>query len=102
MVYKRHLKLKRITSFSHFFPSIYTPFSFQQLAKPPLTVDLLGIEDTEIVGSEQIFPELFFFEYGVVVIWGMEEHEEKMLLHQLTNFDEKRQGCWFFLTNDTE
>jgi uncharacterized Rmd1/YagE family protein len=34
--------------------------------------------------------ECFFFDYGVVVIWGLTEQEEKTVLRNLRNFEEEK------------
>ncbi|CAG8513931.1 9451_t:CDS:10 [Cetraspora pellucida] len=70
---------------------IYTPFSFRP-PKPPTTADLLGLEDAVIPPQEldQQIPEIIFFDYGVVVIWGMKEVEEKSLLRELVAFEDEK------------
>ncbi|KAF9584891.1 hypothetical protein BGW38_004777 [Lunasporangiospora selenospora] len=77
---------------------IYTQFSYTVTSKPPTTADLLGLDESATNGSgllhqpqakEQI-PEVLFFDYGVVVIWGMSEDEEDRLLHELARFEEEK------------
>lgn len=74
----------------HLFYSIYTPFTFHP-SRPPTISDLLGIEEIAC-SEEQLIPEVFYFEYGVVVIWGMKENEEKDLLGELVSFEEEKLG----------
>ncbi|KAF9168484.1 hypothetical protein DFQ26_006643 [Actinomortierella ambigua] len=78
--------------------SIYTPFSFSTPSKPPTTADLLGLDESATNPSQtllqqtpkELLPEVFFFDYGVVVIWGMSEQEEKRLLQELARFEEEK------------
>ncbi|CAG8745554.1 1527_t:CDS:10 [Cetraspora pellucida] len=39
---------------------------------------------------DQQIPEIIFFDYGVVVIWGMKEVEEKSLLRELVAFEDEK------------
>lgn len=79
--------------------SIYTPFSYTVTSKPPSTADLLGLDESATNGSRHLqqqlkesTPELLFFDYGVVVIWGMSEQEESRLLQELSRFEEEKLG----------
>lgn len=80
--------------------SIYTPFSYTVTSKPPSTADLLGLDEATTNGSRHLqqqqlresTPELFFFDYGVVVIWGMSEQEESRLLQEISRFEEEKLG----------
>ncbi|KAF9322237.1 hypothetical protein BG003_003248 [Podila horticola] len=77
---------------------IYTPFSYTVTSKPPSTADLLGLDEATTNGSRHLqqqqlresTPELFFFDYGVVVIWGMSEQEESRLLQEISRFEEEK------------
>ncbi|KAG0238523.1 hypothetical protein BGW42_004285 [Actinomortierella wolfii] len=77
---------------------IYTPFSFSTPTKPPTTADLLGLDESVTNPSQgllqqtpkELLPEVFFFDYGVVVIWGMTELEEKRLLQELSRFEQEK------------
>ncbi|KAF9171780.1 hypothetical protein BGX21_006797 [Mortierella sp. AD011] len=77
---------------------IYTPFSYKTTTKPPTTADLLGIDDPATNGprlleQQQIkesIPELFFFDYGVTVIWGMSEQDSARLLQEISRFEEEK------------
>ncbi|KAJ9105956.1 hypothetical protein QFC19_003291 [Naganishia cerealis] len=44
-------------------------------------------EGDEDEGDEEWMPDLFVFEYGTVVIWGMTEREEKRVLASLRKFE---------------
>ncbi|KAH8831091.1 hypothetical protein DL96DRAFT_1523971 [Flagelloscypha sp. PMI_526] len=86
--------------------SIYTPYRYEQPdespAKPqhPATGDLLGIpelaEDPEPAPTKRKKrakfdtthneAEIFLFDYGCVVIWGMTEVEEKRFLSSIKRF----------------
>ncbi|KAG0011535.1 hypothetical protein BGZ80_000609, partial [Entomortierella chlamydospora] len=78
--------------------TIYTPFSYKTTSKPPTTADLLGIDDPATNGprlleQQQIkesIPELFFFDYGVTVIWGMSEQDSARLLQEISRFEEEK------------
>lgn len=82
--------------------SIYTPFSYTISSKPPSTADLLGLDESATNGSRLLhqdqqpsresIPEIFFFDYGVVVIWGMSEQEETRLLQEISRFEEEKLG----------
>ncbi|KAG0316897.1 hypothetical protein BGZ99_006619 [Dissophora globulifera] len=77
---------------------IYTPFSYTRTSKPPTTADLLGIDDPVANGPRLLeqqrlresMSELFFFDYGVTVIWGMSELEESRLLQEISRFEEEK------------
>ncbi|RIA92825.1 hypothetical protein C1645_820125 [Glomus cerebriforme] len=66
---------------------IYTPFTFKT-HEPPPTADLLGLDDP--APPQEHISEIFLFEYGVVVIWGMKENEEKNLLYELVPFEDEK------------
>ncbi|CAG8819670.1 2733_t:CDS:2, partial [Racocetra persica] len=91
MKYLQNRKVRNRTAPKRLDECIYTPFSFRP-PKPPTTADLLGIEDSVILPQEQEneTPEIIFFEYGVVVIWGMKEVEEKSLLRELVAFEDEK------------
>ncbi|KAG0359963.1 hypothetical protein BGZ54_009757 [Gamsiella multidivaricata] len=77
---------------------IYTPFSYTTTSKPPTTGDLLGLDEAATNGPRLLeqqrlkenTPELFFFDYGVTVIWGMSEQEESRLLQEISRFEEEK------------
>jgi len=85
---------------------IYSPYSYQTFAPNVDTSshstevgDLLGIEELQEgdelrtikkkhkFGTTPTEAELFVFEYGTVVIWGMSEAQEKRLLSSLKRFE---------------
>jgi hypothetical protein len=70
--------------------SIYSPYSYTGVdASPPPTADLANLEEVRDTGSgpRAIVSEVFLFEYGVTVIWGMTESEEKRFLKEITKFE---------------
>ncbi|KAF9913656.1 hypothetical protein BX616_009766 [Lobosporangium transversale] len=75
---------------------IYSPFSYTASSKPPTTADLLGLNEpneSRLLEQQRLkesTPELFFFDYGVTVIWGMSEHEESRLLQEISKFEEEK------------
>ncbi|KAL1920279.1 uncharacterized protein VTP21DRAFT_1425 [Calcarisporiella thermophila] len=85
---------------------IYTPYIFSTPVKPPSVMDMLNLDDfhrtshnSDGSGADYLeangeisAPELFFFDYGVVVMWGMTEWQEQRILGELGSFgleDEK-------------
>lgn len=66
--------------------SVFTPFSFKYPISPP--------RDDGEVEVKQFMPEVFFFDYGVVVFWGMSIEEEQKLMQELEPFEEERLGKW--------
>jgi uncharacterized Rmd1/YagE family protein len=64
--------------------SVFTPFSFKYPISPP--------RDDGEVEVKQLMPEVFFFDYGVVVFWGMSIEEEQKLMQELEPFEEERLG----------
>ncbi|PKC10890.1 DUF155-domain-containing protein [Rhizophagus irregularis] len=82
------LLLPRVTAYCT--ASIYTPFTFK-IHEPPSTADLLGLDDPALLPfPQEHISEVFLFEYGVVVIWGMKEDEEKNLLYELVPFEDEK------------
>jgi uncharacterized Rmd1/YagE family protein len=72
--------------------SIYSPYSYTGVdASPPATANLVNLEETSIRDSPQgphaVVSEVFLFEYGVTVIWGMRESEEKRFLKEIAKFE---------------
>ncbi|KAF9218034.1 hypothetical protein BGZ59_000008 [Podila verticillata] len=95
-----HLQSRKATNGAapkRFDECIYTPFSYTVTSKPPSTADLLGLDESTTNGSRHLqqqlkesTPELLFFDYGVVVIWGMSEQEESRLLQELSRFEDEK------------
>ena len=73
--------------------SIYSPYSYTGVdASPPPTADLINLETETVVrdagqGPRAVISEVFLFEYGVTVIWGMTESEEQRFLKEITKFE---------------
>ena len=74
--------------------SIYSPYSYTGVDASPPTPDLINLEsETETTirdtphGPKAIISEVFLFEYGVTVIWGMTEAEEKRFLKEIAKFE---------------
>ena len=73
--------------------SIYSPYSYTGVdASPPPTADLINLEtetSTRDIGQgpRAVISEVFLFEYGVTVIWGMTEAEEKRFLKEISKFE---------------
>ena len=91
--------------------SIYTPFTSSLANSTLIDVDGPGGglytspgygSETEGGGSfsiDSIEKELFFFEYGVVVCWGLSKEEEKAVLKLLVPFEEDKIGINFLIIN---
>jgi len=47
--------------------------------------------------ATNITPEVLYFEYGVVVIWGMCEEDERRVLRELIPFEEEKLGLDEFI-----
>ncbi|KAI1321162.1 hypothetical protein EDD11_007728 [Mortierella claussenii] len=94
--YLQSRKTTNATAPKRFDECIYTPFSYTLSTKPPTTADLLGLEEAdgprlqEQQRLRESTPELFFFDYGVSVIWGMSEQEESRLLQEISRFEEEK------------
>ncbi|KAJ4468806.1 hypothetical protein J3R30DRAFT_3661753 [Lentinula aciculospora] len=88
---------------------IYSPYAYQisasahadTITQASRVGDLLGVEELRLqegdelrtikkkskFGTSPIEAEIFVFEYGTVVIWGMSEAQEKRLLSSLKRFE---------------
>ncbi|KAI7865905.1 hypothetical protein BDF14DRAFT_1685778, partial [Spinellus fusiger] len=62
---------------------VYTPYSLTFPLSPP--------KDTHTRAAD-ILPEMFLFDYGVVVFWGMTFHEEQQVLKELEPFEDEKLG----------
>jgi len=72
--------------------SIYSPYSYTGVDASPPTPDLINLEPEPSIrdttqGPRAVVSEVFLFEYGVTVIWGMTEAEEKRFLKEITKFE---------------
>jgi len=61
-------------------------------ASPPANADLINLETEAHIrdtgqGPRAVVSEVFLFEYGVTVIWGMTESEEQRFLKEITKFE---------------
>ncbi|CEI96697.1 Putative Sporulation protein RMD1 [Rhizopus microsporus] len=63
---------------------LYTQFAFTYPPKPPQATETVE-QDTTI-----LIPEMFLFDYGVIVFWGMELKEEQRILKLLEPFEEEK------------
>lgn len=61
--------------------SLYTPYTFHPL--PPPSVHKNTVKTL-------LLPEMFLFDYGVVVFWGMTLEEELRILKELGPFEEEK------------
>ncbi|KAK4513594.1 uncharacterized protein ATC70_005598 [Mucor velutinosus] len=62
--------------------SVYTPFTLNPL--PPSN------RNQNNLTSSTVLPEMFLFDYGVIVIWGMTLEEELTVLKHLEPFEEEK------------
>lgn len=65
---------------------LYTPYSFILPDAPPLVIPDQAQKRAEQVASQSPFGEVFVFEYGVVVVWGLEEAHERSIIRDLLRF----------------
>ena len=72
--------------------SIYSPYTYTGVDASPPTADLINLESGATVHEtgqdpRAVVSEVFLFEYGVTVIWGMTEAEEKRFLNEICKFE---------------
>jgi uncharacterized Rmd1/YagE family protein len=72
---------------------LYTPYAFTYPMSPPQQ----SIEENNATNVVQKLPEIFLFDYGVIVCWGMTLKEEQRILKLLEPFEEEK-----LETNDVE
>jgi len=61
---------------------------FQELQSDPDAQNTTSNEDAlSFIDTNAITPEVFLFEYGVVVLWGMSVQEEKRFLKDIAKFE---------------
>ncbi|CAO3623987.1 unnamed protein product [Cunninghamella blakesleeana] len=65
---------------------VYTPYSVNYPYSPPKQNDT---DDQQRKGRTNL-PEMFLFDYGVVVFWGMTLNEEQRILKDLEPFEEEK------------
>ncbi|CAO3682204.1 hypothetical protein G6F70_004420 [Rhizopus microsporus] len=63
---------------------LYTQFALTYPPKPPQATETVE-QDTTI-----LIPEMFLFDYGAIVFWGMELKEEQRILKLLEPFEEEK------------
>ena len=75
---------------------IYSPYSYTGPQTPSITsTDLLGLNDDDsydesypaIDTTQAITSEAFMFDYGVCVLWGYSEENEKRFLKEISKFE---------------
>jgi uncharacterized Rmd1/YagE family protein len=71
---------------------IYSPYSYTGVDASPPAPDLINLETEGLHGISgdrplAIVSEVFLFEYGVTVIWGMTEAEELRFLKEIAKFE---------------
>jgi uncharacterized Rmd1/YagE family protein len=67
---------------------LYVPISISQEKEPSLNISQSGEEELdELVASDTAVGQVFYFEYGVTVIWGLSELAEKMVLAGVKPFE---------------
>ncbi len=64
--------------------SLYTPFALTYPVSPP--------HHHEDASKHTRLPEIFLFDYGVVVFWGMSFKDEQRVLKLLEPFEEEKLG----------
>ncbi|KAI8375796.1 hypothetical protein BD560DRAFT_367656 [Blakeslea trispora] len=62
--------------------SLYTPYSFNQLPPPS--------GKRENILTDLVLPEMFVFDYGVIVLWGMTLEQELSMLKELEPFEDEK------------
>jgi uncharacterized Rmd1/YagE family protein len=67
---------------------VYTPYSLSYPPGPPKKSN--GSDHPE--PSVTFLPEMFLFDYGVVVFWGMTLTEEQRILKELKPFEDETLG----------
>lgn len=66
---------------------LYTPYAFTYPLTPPHSHEMNNNNT-----KTQRLPEIFLFDYGVVVFWGMTLKEEQRILKLLVPFEEEKLG----------
>ncbi|KAI8638902.1 hypothetical protein BD408DRAFT_422269 [Parasitella parasitica] len=62
---------------------LYTPYAFTYPIAPPHS-------SAHAANTNQRLPEMFLFDYGVIVFWGMTLKEEQRILKLLVPFEEEK------------
>ena len=67
---------------------LYVPISLSQEKEPSINISQSGEEKLdELVASDTAVGQVFYFEYGVTVIWGLTEDAEKTVLADVKPFE---------------
>ncbi|KAG0760275.1 hypothetical protein G6F24_008441 [Rhizopus arrhizus] len=80
----KHLRSKKksnCTRPKRFDECLYTPYTFHPLPPPSVYKNTV---------KTLLLPEMFLFDYGVVVFWGMTLEEELKILKELEPFEEEK------------
>ncbi|OAD03370.1 hypothetical protein MUCCIDRAFT_152905 [Mucor lusitanicus CBS 277.49] len=81
--YLQSKKKSNGTAPKRFDECLYTPYAFTYPVAPPHS-------SANSVNTSQKLPEMFLFDYGVVVFWGMTLKEEQRILKLLVPFEEEK------------
>ncbi|KAL9551321.1 hypothetical protein PS6_005076 [Mucor atramentarius] len=81
--YLQSKKKSNGTAPKRFDECLYTPYAFTYPVAPPHA-------SANSVNTSQKLPEMFLFDYGVVVFWGMTLKEEQRILKLLVPFEEEK------------
>ncbi|CEG69537.1 Putative Sporulation protein RMD1 [Rhizopus microsporus] len=85
----KYLKLKKKTNCTkpkRFDECLYTPYTFH----PPPPPSIHNNNNNNHNAAVKILPEMFLFDYGVIVFWGMTLEEEAKILRELEPFEEEK------------
>ncbi|KAI8881771.1 DUF155-domain-containing protein [Backusella circina FSU 941] len=82
MKYLQSKKRTNGTSPKRFDECLYTPYAFTFPVSPP--------HEREVERGQTRLPEMFLFDYGVIVFWGMSYKEEQRILKSLEPFEEEK------------
>jgi uncharacterized Rmd1/YagE family protein len=74
-------KVKPLFLTPSFLYSVYTPYTSYPLPPP-------SSKPQKVISA--ILPEMFLFDYGVIVFWGMTLEEELLILKELEPFEEEK------------
>ena len=66
---------------------LYCPVTISQASEPPEVIPEGEEELATLVASERSVGQVFYFDYGVTVIWGLSEEQEKQVLVQLKPYE---------------
>ncbi|ORZ13178.1 hypothetical protein BCR42DRAFT_493247 [Absidia repens] len=88
--YLQYRKLSNGTAIRRFDECVYTPYSLSYSSPlPPASKKNDNTGNRQNDQSTTSLPEMFLFDYGVVVFWGMTLVEEQRVLKELKPFEEE-------------